>query len=169
MGTMTRSSTPLCRLFCCSVKVQSNARQQGAQFHVIIFFCSNVISCKDMMTRSSAFLHHVLFLFKRWRSPWARRQGTQSSAQQQRVKLFIVVYFFYSNVGSPHGHHDEELTSSSLCSFVLMLQVNQVHNDEKFSLSSSFFLFQCCKSQGHNDKELSSSSSCFFCSSVVGP
>jgi hypothetical protein len=121
MGTMTRSSTPLCRLFCCSVKVQSNARQQGAQFHVIIFFCSNVISCKDMMTRSSAFLHHVLFLFKRWRSPWARRQGTQSSAQQQRVKLFIVVYFFYSNVGSPHGHHDEELTSSSLCSFVLML------------------------------------------------
>jgi hypothetical protein len=56
-------------------------------------------------------------------------------------------FFLCSNVGGPHGHNNEELNTLSLCSFVLVLQVSQVHDD----------------------KELSSLLSCFFCSSVVNP
>jgi hypothetical protein len=73
------------------------------------------------------------------------------------------MYLFCSSVGGPHGHNNEELSSSSSCSFVLVLHFSQVHDDKELgSLSSSFFLFQCYKSQGHDDKKFGSSSSCFL-------
>jgi len=88
------------------------------------FFCSSAINPRDMTIRNLVLRRHVLFLFKCWRSPWARRRGALSSTQQRRVELLIVMYLFCSSVGSPHGHNDEEFSSSSLCSFVLMLQIN---------------------------------------------
>jgi hypothetical protein len=121
------------------------------------FFCSNVVNPKGTIRRSSAPHYRVIFLFKCCKSPRPRWQEprllvtvyffSHSSTWRWKVQLLAVVYFFCSSVGSPHGHNNEELSSSLSCSFVLVWQV----------------------SQAHNDKEFNSALSCFFCSSVVSP
>jgi hypothetical protein len=79
-------------------------------------------------------------------------------------------YFFYSSAIGPHGHDKEEFNSLSLCCFVLVLQVNQVHNDEEpnSSLSCFFFGFDAINPKDMTMRSLSPCHHVFFCSSVEG-
>jgi hypothetical protein len=57
------------------------------------------------------------------------------------------MFFVCPNAKGPHGHDNEELSSSPSCYFVSMLQVTEMHNNEDLSsLLSCIFLFKCCKS-----------------------
>jgi hypothetical protein len=121
-------------------------------------------------------------MFKRWRSPWAQQQKVEilvimffvlmlqvtETQDDKKLGSLLSCLFFGSSVGGPHGH-DKEFNSSLSRSFVLVLQLSQMHDNKEFDSSSSFFfvqvlevpmgmttrssifrhhalLFQCCKS-----------------------
>jgi hypothetical protein len=88
-----------------------------------------------MMIRSSV-LRHCVFLLQCYKSQGHNNEELGS----------LLSFFFCSSVGGPHGHNNKQLNSSSSHSFVLVLQLSQVHNEE-----------------------LDSSSSCFFCFSAISP
>jgi hypothetical protein len=59
-----------------------------------------------------------------------------------------------------------QLSSLSSCSFVLMLQVSQAHNNKE--LNSSLLCFFCSNVLNPKDM-MTKGSSCFFYSNVRGP
>jgi hypothetical protein len=92
---------------------------------VLLFHCWRSLKCT--MMRSLILHHHTFFC--------------SNDVGHNDEEFDSLLCFFGSNVKGPHGHDDEELNSTSSCSFVLVLQVNHVHETRSSTFHCRVFLF----------------------------